>query len=571
MTTSVNLRQTLLCIGIVVQALAARQNEVVNFVTQLALDLQKQQFVGVFNCWILHFADDSTYSTIQSELAYRLSANYISLMQVKHRGEYKTAIQDPSLAVIILGNNTIDNNDSNFLYWLARTPFESTTIVLYEHDATKMQLLRIGNYLAMMKLWNVILIPINIDAVYTFHYGPLRVLSHTGYPESKELFYDRLATLQTRYVRTALTQKIYTRTLCNTIPGEDLALFKLFADTINMQLIVEEFNCGRNETLLKCCSRYPNVDFLINRFFYEEYNKYSVSCMMMEQIAIATPKGRFLTIWEILVQPFQQSVWWIMLAICLGFEVLEIVIPTMFSNSLVSLALFGFEKFQLRFTKPTEKVTASALIMLFFLMTCAYEAKLISYITETPREPGASSIRELHDRNITVHHKNFNITHLKKLEGLLANSEKNFVVFDGLTIVDNRITLSIEMIHNEIDGVNNIPYKILDETVFEIMAFFTFQPKSPAQKPFVKYQQRVFEVGLPLHWRKEMLRCYRHHATLIRLKAHRKLTEHLIQIDKLKPLLTFFGIQWAIEVGFFIVEVIVGRYFTINRKQTLCQ
>ncbi|XP_050078402.1 uncharacterized protein LOC126565278 [Anopheles maculipalpis] len=497
---------------------------------------------------------------MQSELAYRLSANYMSLMQVKHRGEYKAAIQDPSLAVIILGNNTIDNNDSNFLYWLARTPFESTTIVLYEHDATKMQLLRIGNYLAMMKLWNVILIPINIDAVYTFHYGPLRVLSHTGYPESKELFYDRLATIQIRQLTSAFTKTPFTRTPCETIPGEDLAMFELFADTINMQLIVEEFNCV-NETLLKCCSRYPDVDFLINRFFYQMYNKYSVNYMVMAQIAIATPKGRFLTIWEILVQPFQQSVWWIMLAICLGFEVLEIVIPTMFSNSLVSLALFGFEKFQLRFTKPTEKVTASALIMLFFLLKCAYEAKLTSYITETPREPGASSIRELHDRNITIYHKNFNITHMKKLEGLLANYEGNEVVFDGSTYADNRIIFSIEMMFNEIKGFYGIPYKILDETVFEMLPFFTFQPKSPIRQPFVKYQQKVFEVGLPLHWRGEMLRCYRHHIHLIKSKVHQHQTVNLIQIDKLKPLLTFFSVQWLYAIGVFIVEMIVGKVF----------
>uniref|UniRef100_A0A182YM70 Ionotropic glutamate receptor C-terminal domain-containing protein n=1 Tax=Anopheles stephensi TaxID=30069 RepID=A0A182YM70_ANOST len=425
---------------------------------------------------------------MQDKLAYYLSANYMSLMQVKQRGEYTSPLQDPSLAIIILGNNTIA-----YSYWLARIPFEATRIVLLERNSDLMQPWIIAHNLAMMMLWNVILIPTNIDAVYTFHYGPLRMLNFTGYPDPALLFYDRLSTLQIRQIRAAFKKDVYTRTLCEAIPGEDLALFQLFADTINMRLYVEEFQCDEAESLVVCSAKYTHVDMVINRFFYQFYNKFSASCMMMEQIAIATPKGRLLTIWEILLQPFQVSVWWSILAICIAFELLEIVFPTLFSNSLISLALFGFEKYQLRFTKSPEKVTASALIMMFFLLKCAYEAKLITYITETPRNPGASSIQALHDRNITVYHKHFDTMHLNKLDGLMENFGGDSIVFQGYTFVDNRIAFIIEMMFNEVDNGRSIPYKILDENVLDILAFYTFQPKSPAQQPFVKYQQRVFE------------------------------------------------------------------------------
>uniref|UniRef100_A0A182YM71 Ionotropic receptor n=1 Tax=Anopheles stephensi TaxID=30069 RepID=A0A182YM71_ANOST len=565
MKTGAILLKLSLFIALSAKTTADRQHDVVMYVDRLAQDLQKQLRVGVFNCWIVHFADDSTFSTMHDELVYYLSANYMSLMQVKQRGKYTSLSQDPSLAIIILSNSAIDSNDNNLLYWLAHIPYEATTIVLFEHNTTTMEPLSIGNHLNLMTLWNVILIPTNIDAVYTFHYVPMRVIHFTGYPDPAVLFYDRLSTLQTRYILTGFKKDLYTMTPCETVPGEDLALFQLFADTINMRLFVQQFACDENESLVACSAKYTHVDFFMNRFTSWNYSKYNVNHLTMQQVAIATPKGRLLTIWEILLQPFQESVWWSILAICIAFELMEIVFPTLFSNSLISLALFGFEKYQLRFTKPPEKVTASALIMMFFLLKCAYEAKLITYITETPRNPGASSIQELHDRNITVYHKHFDTMHLNKLDGLLENYVGDSIAFEGLTIVDNRIALSIEMLFNEVDGYYSSLYQLLDENVFEMVPFYAFQPKSQIRQPFIEYHQRVFEVGLPLHWHSEMLRCYRYHVNLVKLRAHRMQAKHLIQEDKFKPLVLFFGLQWVVEVGVFIAEVIAGRLLKCRR------
>ncbi|XP_052902528.1 uncharacterized protein LOC128310031 [Anopheles moucheti] len=460
------------------------------------------------------------------------------------------------MVVILLGNNTFVYNEYNLHQWLAHIPFECKTIVLFERDSDAKQPMEMGHYLASVVLWNVILIATNIDAVYAFHYGPLRILNYTGYPDSDVLFFDRLKTLQTRQLKSAYIKDVRTETGCEDIPGEDLTLFQTFADTLNLKLHAENIQCTKNETRSMCISRFSDRDLLINRFFFEDYNKYTVACMQMEQIAIATPKGRLLTIWEILLQPLQQPVWWLLIAICIGFNLLEIVMPGWFSNSLVSLALFGFEKRQLRFTGSTEKMIATALIVLFFLLKCAYEAKLISYITETPRDSGAQSIEALHNRNITVYQKHFNTTHFNKLEGLLATYDGDFIAFDGSTIADNRIVLNFEMMIKDMEG---IPYNILEENVFEMLPFYTFQPKLPVRQSFLKYQHAVFEAGLSLHWRQDMFSCYVSRANVLKLQTQAKQSKNVIDADNLKPLVMFFSVQWILAIVVFVAEVIVWR------------
>ncbi|XP_049278985.1 uncharacterized protein LOC125761674 [Anopheles funestus] len=460
------------------------------------------------------------------------------------------------MAFILLGNKTMAHDDYNIHQWVANIPFECKTIVLFEGNSNATQPNQIGHYFATMSLWNVILIATNLDAVYAFHYGPLRILKYTNFPSYNVLFFDRLQTLQTRHLLAAYMKDIYTKTRCKNILGEDLSLFKLFADTFNLEFYVEEMQCIKSELPVTCFSRYADKDLLINRFFFQQYNRFAVDCIKMEKIAIATPKGRLLTIWEILLHPFQQPVWWILIAICSGFQLLEIIIPTLFTNSIVGLALFGFEKRQLRFTGRTEKITASAFVVMIFLFKCAYEAKLISYITETPREPSALSIEQLRQRNITVYHKHFNTTHMNKLKGMLATYDGDSLVFEGSTIADNINALNIEMMLNDVEGT---PYKILDETLFEMLPFFTFQPKIAIRQPFLKYQHRVFEAGLPMHWHQKMLNCYRTHVNELKLKTHSNSMENFIHADKLKPLIMFFSVLWTFATAVFVIEVIVGR------------
>uniref|UniRef100_A0A1Y9H1W5 Ionotropic glutamate receptor C-terminal domain-containing protein n=1 Tax=Anopheles dirus TaxID=7168 RepID=A0A1Y9H1W5_9DIPT len=542
-----------------------RVTEVVTYVSQIASNLQNESTAAVFTCWLVQFTDNSTFTAVRGELAHRLSAHYISLLQSDHQEAHDSILQDPNMAVLLLGRKHIKLDDYIIHRWVAKIPVDCKTFVLFEHE-TERKLFQLGDYLAEMGVWNVVLIAMNEDAMFTFHFKPLRVSNYTGFPSAEVLFYDRLQTIQARYLSAGFTRNIYTQTLCEQIAGEDIFLFKIFAKTLNMTLLLDELNCFQNNSVYSCNSTLDSLDFMIDRYFFLRYNKFAVSCAMMEQIGIITPKGRPLSIWEILLKPFQQSVWWMIISIFVGYHLIEYIVPTLFTNNLVCLALFGFEKRQLRRTQYGEKAVSIALILIFFLLQCAYEAKIISYIIGTPRFPGATTIQALRDQNITVYYKNFDTAQMDKLDGLLAKYDKNEILFDGVTILDNRIVLNIEKHMNEVAGGKLMPYFILTENVFEMLPFYTFQPKSPYAPAFRLYQQRAFEAGLPFQWRQVDFRCLRFYRNTVLVNGLGKQSDDTIRKDKLQPLVLFFVLQWFIEVVVFAVEVLVGCFTKLGSR-----
>uniref|UniRef100_A0A182SDS6 Ionotropic glutamate receptor C-terminal domain-containing protein n=1 Tax=Anopheles maculatus TaxID=74869 RepID=A0A182SDS6_9DIPT len=404
--------------------------------------------------------------------------------------------------------------------------------------------------------------------MYTFHYAPFRISTHSDFPGYNELFFDRLQTLQTKRLDAVYVSDYYTAMFCDNLPGEDLSLFLMFAETLQFAVNFREMQCNLNETMGHCLSRCTNGDFIINRLYVTQYSKYMVSRAAMEQLAIATPKGRLLTVWEILLKPFQQSAWTMMLVLLATCQLVQLLAPTLFVNNILSLALFGFEKRELHLTKFAEKLTASALIILFFQLKCAYEAKLVSYITDTPRVPDALSIEDLRTRNITVHYGKLNLDHVEQLSGMIAPYHGDRLVFDGVTLLDNREILMMEKLFSDNIDSYAMPYSILSDNVYEILPFYMFGLKSLLLKRFHTYQQRLFESGMQLHWRQQHLNCFLLHIVRMHhISGANTGVKAAIRYDHLKPLVLFFLAQWIIATMIFVVELIVGRYSAYKRSR----
>ncbi|XP_041787318.1 uncharacterized protein LOC121602627 [Anopheles merus] len=205
-----------------------------------------------------------------------------------------------------------------------------------------------------------------------------------------------------------------------------------------------------------------------------------------------------------------------------------------------------------------EKITACALIVLFFQLKCAYEAKLVSYITEAPRVPDAKSVEDLRERNITVHYKSINITLLHKLHGMVKFYDKDNFAFDGITLVENRAALKMEKLFADKMKGYGMQYTLLGENVYEAIPFYLFGAKSLLARRFQKYQQRVFEAGMQQHWRREYYNCF---LWYINSGKHQydiyDGSSAIISYRHLKPLMLFFLAQWAIEIIVFGIEVLV--------------
>uniref|UniRef100_A0A182X4R9 Uncharacterized protein n=1 Tax=Anopheles quadriannulatus TaxID=34691 RepID=A0A182X4R9_ANOQN len=281
----------------------------------------------------------------------------------------------------------------------------------------------------------------------------------------------------------------------------------------------------------------------------------------MEQFTIATLKGRLLTVWEILLKPFHHSAWGLILGILVILQLINKLKPTLFSNNLLALALFGFEKHQLRLTKRIEKTTAFALIMLFFQLKCAYEAKLVSYLAEPPRLPDAASIADLRERNITVHSRKINIMEDDKLNGIVEFYDGVHFKFDGLTLLENRVALVLEKLFADSVEGHGMLYTILPENVYETLPFYALGAKSLLRRRFQTFQQHVFEAGMQQHLRRKQESCFIWYIVK-NPKAYgaSEGSSAVISFVHLKPLILFFLGQWVLEVMVLMIEMLVERY-----------
>lgn len=66
-----------------------------------------------------------------------------------------------------------------------------------------------------------------------------------------------------------------------------------------------------------------------------------------------------------------------------------------FRKDIIMLQVCGLERYNLNDTKIIEKVLLMGLTILIFLTTSAYEAKVMSSLTEWPRTPDIKTIDEL--------------------------------------------------------------------------------------------------------------------------------------------------------------------------------
>uniref|UniRef100_A0A182W0M7 Ionotropic glutamate receptor L-glutamate and glycine-binding domain-containing protein n=1 Tax=Anopheles minimus TaxID=112268 RepID=A0A182W0M7_9DIPT len=505
-----------------------------------------------------------------NSLAHRFNDHHASLLQADHQVSHVPTFREPNMVIILWGKHEdskiVDSSDIH--RWVLNIPSDCPTIVLFEASNRVLKPWLIGAYLAARMVFYFALVAINEDAMFTFRYAPLRITTHSGFPKFDELFFDRLQTMRWKTFTAAYVKDFFTSPFCDILRGEDMALFVLFAETQQIEINLLELQCNRTERLGPCVSRYNGIHLIVNRVFLPQYSKFIVSSTTMVQMAIATPRGRLLTVWEMLLKPFQYSVWATIVSLLATFQLIQLCAPTQFANNMLVLAVFGFEKRKLRFTKYAEKVTAIALIMFFFHLKCAYEAKLVSYLTETPRLPDAMSVEDLRDRNITVYYRNFNIDNVDKLLGMVALYDREKFVYDGITLLENREALMAEKLFaDRIEGYGRL-YTILPDNVFEVLPFYIIGAKSLLRKRFHKYQHQVFEAGMQIHWRQQYSNCFLLHI----VKAHHSRGAnnqmyHSIRYEHLKPLVLCFLALWACAIAIFLVEVIVGRYSRCKRSR----
>ncbi|XP_053672117.1 uncharacterized protein LOC128722473 [Anopheles nili] len=542
-----------------------RETEVVQYVKNVSLFLS-QRYFGTFICWLLQFNEEQATADLRNSVAQQLSSREnLSLLQADISTPHHPSLEEPKMIVICLSHLDANVSVENIRTWLEMIPASSVTILLF-HATSSHLVAETANVLASFSIVYLIMIATNVDSIYTFNYAPLRVVRHSGFPSPEALLYDRVSELSIKSIPAAYVADPFIYALNESIEGEDIQLFKLFYGRLGIKLNIELINCNQSETTVMQCISDQNNSIILNRLGFDSYQQQClVDTIEIHKNAIFVPRGRLLTIVEILMIPFDTSVWILFAILFVIFALLHRYAARMFQNNLFLLALFGWEKRTLHKTGRCEKLVAIGLIVLCFQLMCAYETLLISGMINWPSKPDPQTLEDLRKANIPVfvdaRHYDIDRTYFN-LEGIKLISTYKFVELKKEAFINNLFVL--QLLQNDIFNIDpnsgGYLYVILEQTIWHDVYFYYFRKNSIFREPFARFRRQAFEAGLHQHWRQQMILQYgrRRHVSYQKIH-HNTIEQNTIRLDNLRALFIILALLWCASGIVFLCELAICR------------
>ncbi|EDS45798.1 conserved hypothetical protein [Culex quinquefasciatus] len=275
---------------------------------------------------------------------------------------------------------------------------------------------------------------------------------------------------------------------------------------------------------------------------------------------ILVPRGKTLNVFELFKAPFTTEAWIVLLLIIISLEVLSFILPAQFRNDPALLLICGLERYDLHKANRWEKMILFAFIVFFFLMTNAYETKIISMMASKPTHRSIRTFEELVKAGIPTK-ANFN--HVVKLDlGLLnetlQNATEDLSSMDGVsaylaTRTKSEIFLPIQYFD---DSLQRTSYVIMAETLGLLIGALQTSDRNPLQDVLEASHATFVEGGLLGHYTERMKMQYFY----ARRKTQPQTEKTLLAIDDLSPAWIALGVGFVASFLLFCCELPVGRY-----------
>ncbi|KAL9697338.1 hypothetical protein quinque_000779 [Culex quinquefasciatus] len=261
-----------------------------------------------------------------------------------------------------------------------------------------------------------------------------------------------------------------------------------------------------------------------------------------ETHVILVPRGKTLNVFELFKAPFTTEAWIVLLLIIISLEVLSFILPAQFKNDPALLLICGLERYDLHKANRWEKMILFAFIVFFFLMTNAYETKIISMMASKPTHRSIRTFEELVKAGIPTK-ANFN--HVIKLDlGLLnetlQNATEDLSSMDGVsaylaTRTKSEIFLPIQYFD---DSLQRTSYVIMAETLGLLIGALQTSDRNPLQDVLEASHATFVEGGLLGHYTERMKMQYFY----ARRKTQPQTEKTLLAIDDLSPAWIALGV-----------------------------
>lgn len=267
---------------------------------------------------------------------------------------------------------------------------------------------------------------------------------------------------------------------------------------------------------------------------------------------------------ELLLLPFNFEVWILLVVIFTAVEVLAFLRPTYFQNDPILLSICGFERRSLHQVNLRERTILITLILLMFIMSCAYEAKLLSMLVYRPVRPKINSLQSLVKSGIKI-----------KTNTLLCPDNIRDNILEGIVTASNVTMFGIDMEHAYIfdkeiskviismyyDPKKRIQrYSVMDETLGSYVTAYVLSPRSPLMDAFRHTHNTFVESGIWNVWESKFL--------FHNITAYNFITDEILSFWDMVPAWLAFGFGCALSLLALLYEFIFVYLFKKNVSKT---
>ncbi|KAL1402589.1 hypothetical protein pipiens_006021 [Culex pipiens pipiens] len=318
--------------------------------------------------------------------------------------------RQPELLLIFGNYHTVSALRNLFAYVFFPNFKESVKIILLHQCSSRVELARINSVFVKAKLFNVVYIRTDqLEVDYCLHY---RDEFHGWHGEADfvDLFVDQTADLDGTALHISFSfitlDGVFSRKK-GVFNGRLLEWVFGTIEHVNGTCEIHKIVCG-NESDDDCSRRRYMIDattpfdFVLDALASQIDDKQVLCSMIPDQFLVAAPRGRQFLVRELFFIPFQLSLWILLIVLAIAGCLLMLRFPDLFQNDLILMPLCGFERQSLNQVSRFEKFILFPTIIITFILSSAYESKIIAYMTSFPHVPSPRTFEDLLQAGITV-------------------------------------------------------------------------------------------------------------------------------------------------------------------------
>lgn len=367
------------------------------------------QSPGTFDCWIFQLSTDSEQHETMDELLQTNELADIPKRLIATRDPRISIERQPKL-LLIFGDYHIAALRELFALVFEPDFKESMKIIVF-HQCAEKEIGRILSVFVSAKLFNVILVRMSyLEIHYTNRYR-YELVAWTDPVDFEDLFVDQTTNLAGHPLRISF-DSVSMETIFSTskemFNGRTLEWILRTFEHINGTWEFHKRICREDEREERCCRRKrlfdakTTFDFVLEPFTYDHVDSQFISSTVPDQLLVAAPRGRQLTVYELFIVPFDMYLWILLILMGISCCFLMWCFPNLFQNDLILLPLCGFERQALNHVSQLEKFIIFPLIVVTFILSSVYESKIIAYMTSYPNVANPRSLEDLLQAGIVI-------------------------------------------------------------------------------------------------------------------------------------------------------------------------